>query len=320
MNLQNPRRNELTGIPWLNNALDFILSRINAIWLVEHDVDGRHTDLTASSLTLASNAITGATGDLSTDGNLTVGEGTNTIGEFISRDGDGQARESLEIGGSTDGWRIARENVTSPFTSGYAFALHHFVNSAFDVLQIGYNATLGYYLLEPHDQKGLALGINAADGGNNADRLKYVAVTDGVYEAARTAAAGYWTAVAFSAGNFTADVGTWTVDSGDVLQNQYTLIGKTLFWKLAVSASDVSNAGAILRATLPASLTTASADIGTHVGRASDAGGATVASAISWDASATFVRLYSTITGTVGFAITAGDNTAVLFSVQIEVT
>ncbi len=42
MNLLNIRRAELSGIPYLNNALDFALTRINALWSVEHNVDGTH--------------------------------------------------------------------------------------------------------------------------------------------------------------------------------------------------------------------------------------------------------------------------------------
>jgi len=312
MNLQNPRRSELTGIPFLNNALDMVLAAINAIWAVEHNEDGTHGAITATSVT--------ATDDVTAGGNITAAEGTNTLGEFVFQDGEDAARESLTIGGETNGWRIARESVTSPFSSGYAFALHHFVNPAFDVLQIGYNSSLGYYLLEPHDQRGLALGINAADGGATADRLKYVAVTDGLYESSRTAAAGYWTDVAYSAGNFTASVGTWTVDSGDVLQNEYMLIGKTLFWKLAVATSDVSDAGAVLRATIPGGYAAAGTDWGTHVCRVKDGAGATVAGSLAWSSAGTYISIFSDITGLTGFGVTTGDNTAVLLSVQIEVT
>ena len=51
MNLQNPRRSELTGIPFLNNALDMVLAAINAIWAVEHNEDGTHGAITATSVT-----------------------------------------------------------------------------------------------------------------------------------------------------------------------------------------------------------------------------------------------------------------------------
>jgi hypothetical protein len=62
---------------------------------------------------------------------------------------------------------------------------------------------------------------------------------------------GDWTAVSFSAGNFTASAGTWTVASGDVLRNRYQIINKTLFWELWIVTTDVSATPTSLRIAIP---------------------------------------------------------------------
>jgi hypothetical protein len=49
-----------------------------------------------------------------------------------------------------------------------------------------------------------------------------------------------WTAVSFSAGNFTGSGSmTWTVGSGDVIANRYKVIGKTLIWQVELNATTV---------------------------------------------------------------------------------
>jgi hypothetical protein len=53
---------------------------------------------------------------------------------------------------------------------------------------------------------------------------------------------GTWTAVPFSAANFTASGGgTWTVGAGAIILNRYTVIGKTVHWSLYVSWFSGSN-------------------------------------------------------------------------------
>jgi hypothetical protein len=52
MNLSNPARAILQSVPGLNDALDKILSRLNALWDVEHTSAGAHGDVTATSVTV----------------------------------------------------------------------------------------------------------------------------------------------------------------------------------------------------------------------------------------------------------------------------
>jgi hypothetical protein len=61
-----------------------------------------------------------------------------------------------------------------------------------------------------------------------------------------------WTAVAYSAANFTTNAGTWTVDSGDQTLLAYRLSGKTLTLKFTLINTTVSGSPAELRITLPA--------------------------------------------------------------------
>jgi tetrahydromethanopterin S-methyltransferase subunit E len=62
---------------------------------------------------------------------------------------------------------------------------------------------------------------------------------------------GDWTTVAFSAGNFGASAGSWTVTSGQVLVNTYLYFNKMFFWHLNVSSSAVSTTPASLYAVTP---------------------------------------------------------------------
>lgn len=82
-----------------------------------------------------------------------------------------------------------------------------------------------------------------------------VAFTSGFKERGRTTLAGEWDDQAFSAGDFTASTSTWTVDSGDVVLNRYTLIGKTLTWQFVIKDTDLGGSPAHLRVAIPGSLT-----------------------------------------------------------------
>src|SRR5262249_39827771 len=52
-------------------------------------------------------------------------------------------------------------------------------------------------------------------------------------------------------GNFSSDVGTWTVDSGDQVAFAYSLEGKTMTMSVFLSPTSVSGAPAGLRVTVP---------------------------------------------------------------------
>ena len=63
---------------------------------------------------------------------------------------------------------------------------------------------------------------------------------------------GVWFDVPYNAADFTADVGTWTVDAGDVLRFRYCFIGRTMVVQLTVQTSSTSSATATqLRVKIP---------------------------------------------------------------------
>lgn len=76
-------------------------------------------------------------------------------------------------------------------------------------------------------------------------------VTGGFAEAGRTVQMGYWTNVPFNAANFYSEVGTWTVEPGDIITNAYTIVGKTLIWCLYVNASSIAGSPSQLRLNVP---------------------------------------------------------------------
>lgn len=71
------------------------------------------------------------------------------------------------------------------------------------------------------------------------------------YEKGRTTPVGHWIDIAFSASNFGATGGTWTVASGNVLRNSYCLIGKTAYYMLRVVNSTISAGCSSLNIVLP---------------------------------------------------------------------
>ena len=66
-----------------------------------------------------------------------------------------------------------------------------------------------------------------------------------------------WTDVAFSAGNFTSDSGSWTVASGDVDYFAYRVLNKTMSISFRIVGSTVSGSPNQLRIAIPASATSA---------------------------------------------------------------
>jgi hypothetical protein len=70
---------------------------------------------------------------------------------------------------------------------------------------------------------------------------------------------GAWREVAFNAADFSADVGTWTVDVLDVASNRYVRLGEhTALWSVRLTTTDVAGGPAgYLSIALPAGLAAA---------------------------------------------------------------
>lgn len=78
--------------------------------------------------------------------------------------------------------------------------------------------------------------------------------TADIYEKNRTTPIGHWITVPYSAGLFSTDTGTWTVDPGDFLRYQYALIGKTMLVSFAVQTTSTSGSPGFLMVAFPSGI------------------------------------------------------------------
>jgi hypothetical protein len=78
-------------------------------------------------------------------------------------------------------------------------------------------------------------------------------------ERGRAVNLGEWTAATYAGGNFAGSGAmTWTVDSGDVVNVSYTLVGKTMVLNVYINGSSVGGvASTSLQMTIPGSFTAA---------------------------------------------------------------
>jgi len=143
-----------------------------------------------------------------------------------------------------------------------------------------------------------------------------ISSTSGYYERGRSVKMGEWITVSYSSGNFTASAGSWTVDSGDVVRNRYTLVGKTMAWTVALKETDVSSTPAELRIAIPGSFT-ANAEAGCRAYYAQDAGTVVTDVRASVVPSGTYVSLIRD--SVANWTTTSGDNTWVYFTITFEV-
>jgi hypothetical protein len=191
----------------------------------EHKDDGSHGHVTADSVTAAA-TVAGVTATFS-------GEGPHTFNEIALTSSEGQ--ENIDLGPEAEGWIVSRRAQTGVDTSGYGLKIYDRANPAFAVVQLAYYTTGGYYWLQPHDQKGLALGYK---DGTSSDRIKYLAVQDGMYEKGRTAAAGYWTVYTptWASSGTQPTNGTYNVA-------RYTRVGEMVFVQITMSMTGSTTFG-----------------------------------------------------------------------------
>jgi hypothetical protein len=123
---------------------------------------------------------------------------------------------------------------------------------------------------------------------------------------------------AFSAGDFTASAGSWTVDSGDVGDYSYILTDKMMTVWFSIITTDVSSAGAILRIAVPGGFTIASGVNCQNLIRVSDAGAAAAAGVCYAQGGVAYLQLYADLAST-GFASTTGDNTSVIGQISFPI-
>ena len=206
----------------LARSVESKLLAIRTGWDVEHELDGTHGSITAEDLTLD--------GDLSVGGAASV-TGNTTITGTLDVTGATTLNTSvaMAVGGTS--------NIAIDALSNYN------IISLNNTVAFGGNiGMLGGAAGDPNDLYLLAkasgeinLRIDTTDVAQiSSTGLALTGSSHTIKERGRTTPLGEWTAVAFSAGNFTGNGAmTWTVASGDQLTYKYTLVGKTMtlaFW------------------------------------------------------------------------------------------
>jgi len=121
--------------------------------------------------------------------------------------------------------------------------------------------------------------------------------------------ADQWVDVAYSAGNFTASAGNWTVDSGDVDTLCYQLDGNTMTVAFSIKETDVSSTPQSLNIAIPNNRVSARL-IRNALAMATDAGTAVNTGFARVTAGGTTIQIFKDSSSTVWTA-TSSDNTLV---------
>lgn len=164
---------------------------------------------------------------------------TLTARNFVSS-ANGNNLVDLTVNGATNfagGINVTAGNMTvagSIYSGAHIYALSVFYPGRVDVS----GSQLSWYIAG-HGSWGLYTntGFYATAGLWSGANL-FVATS--IFELGRGTALGYWIDVPFSAANFFASPGTWTVDAADVTYNRYCIIGKTLIWYLRLNTTSLS--------------------------------------------------------------------------------
>jgi hypothetical protein len=304
VNLINPFRDTLQRVPYLNDALDLILAKINTLWNVEHDLEGHHTDITADSLTVET-ATVESLEDTFVQDELTY---YDDIGQFGF---PASARYEVPAGIVGDG-PVTQFTYSPPDFSGSSATADLTITGFGPTghLLPGTDATYDLGSWASTDRKWRRLYLS---GYGDAP---YFHASSGFAERNRAALVGEWTTPAFAAGDFTASGGaTWTVDAGDVNTYRYAVVGKTMTLAWGIFNTDLS-AGAVLRLAIPGGFTAASGIDALY--RNVNAGAAGAIGICRVSAGGTFVELFVDINGG-NFTATAGDDTSVAGEMTFDV-
>jgi hypothetical protein len=127
---------------------------------------------------------------------------------------------------------------------------------------------------------------------------------------------GAWTAVSFSAGNFTANGSmTWTVASGDVTSHMYVEIGKTMIVAVVLNTTTVGGTpNSELRVAIPNSRTAARITYGSFAGTNN---GTAITGTWGVAVSSSYIGFYLDAIASTWAAST--NNTAIYATVIIEI-
>ncbi len=297
MNLSNAARSQLSRVPGLNRAIDFICARANVAFGAEHNNEtGVHTDITADSIVTTGDAEIGGDADIS--GDATVG-GSLTFENAdtpVIVDGDVIGPETRDNYSS-----FPLSGSTADASTPVLVVNRTVVPSTDNASDLGYTGDT-----DRRWRNGLF---------SNLVQAQFLNATTGVYERGRQEGAmGEWIAVTFAAGNFTASAGNWTLTSPDQLALSYTLVGKTMTVSWALTATTVSVTPAQLKITIPGGFTAATRMANSFLYNDNGTVGVGYGSVA---AGSTFIFLLKDTAGTAW--ATATDNTAVEGQISFEV-
>ena len=146
---------------------------------------------------------------------------------------------------------------------------------------------------------------------NNAWKQELYNQIDAALPAATT-----WTTVPYSASNFSASSGTWTVGAPNVTTFEYVVMGKVMIINFYIASTSVSATPATLRILIPGGYLSARETRG--VGQANDAGTATVPGLLRVIPGGNLLECYKTMAGGNWAVATNNTNVAgqLVFSIQ----
>jgi hypothetical protein len=233
-------------------------------------------------------------------GNVT-GPGTATINDlamFSSTNGQVLADAGILA------TNVARRDVANTFTASQTIVgtlaslfLHNSAAAANARQWKCLSYTDGHLYIQPADDAGTATGT-ALLVQRNGD----ITVLRDVYEKQRTTPMGHWKTYPYSAGNFSANTGTWTVDAGDVINITYALIGKTLFVDFNLISTSVNGSPTQLRIVIPEAMSPSSGVGGTPFFYSQDGGATFLVGAAIFTGS--FLTLYRDLTNLTAWTTT----------------
>lgn len=235
----------MIGIPGLAQMTEAVSTAFKGTWaqmteifLVEHDEDGKHTDITAHSITTTPNTAAGATGDVEIGGDLTV---DGLVGPLDF----GTAAKAIVLDGTVIGPETIFDYSAFPSGGATADTVTGVLRSVRALTPVGDGtADLGY--------EGDTLRRWRNVFVKNLVECKFLHATTGLYERSRSDAVGEW--ITFTPTR-TASAGTWT--GGTVTTARYTLVGKTMTVALEITGTAISTAAAMPRVTIPGGFTSA---------------------------------------------------------------
>lgn len=326
MNVGQQRRAELSKYPHLVDELDNLIAGIRGAWSVEHSDEDGHKDITGYSLTLTEDPETGATGDLSADGDGTFG-GTviaqdagrritiGDVGSSAGRTGAGFRIEpdtaAAAIG--IERWEELVAAGPAPLAQSNGIIFQHKPSAGtFMPAMLWYDVAAGQYHLSPeavtNGTRPCTIGdaYQAATGGY---WTKVYVKVGGVVESHYAAGMGVWTTFTPTR---TATAGTWT--AGNLTTAQYRIVGKSMLVVFYISNTSVSNAGVTLKIAIPGGFV-ANKDIAVPI-LISNAGATGTGIASVSPAGTTIAFQSSTAFGLFGISAGATD---VIGSIEFEV-